>query len=176
MPLIRAIASVVVIGLAVAAFLTFVYTPYECSVVEHEVSLRSDRAMMHGDPLFRAPLARHNLESLAPFRDRYPTVNLLMLDGWNRRMVDDLPGAEQSYQRAIALGARAETFVELGLTQLDAGKTDAAFQSLLAGGAFDKSFILELPYSSLKEELLTTLQERDGYEQVLRRWKKDCVQ
>ena len=47
---------------------------------------------------------------------------------------------------------------------------------LLAGGAFDKSFILELPYSSLKEELLTTLQERDGYEQVLRRWKKDCVQ
>src|SRR2546421_7072351 len=144
MPFVRPLASLVVVAAAVAAFFHFVIVPYECNVVEHDVALRSIRAARHGDMIFRAPLARHNLELLASYRDRYPTVNLLMLDGWNRRMMDDFSGAEQSYERAIALGARAETFVDLGLTQFDAGQRDAGFQNLLAAGAFDKSYILDL--------------------------------
>jgi hypothetical protein len=175
MTLIKAAASALVIAFGAAAFYLFVAIPYDENAVEHDATLRSDRAMRYGDPLLRLPLARHNLELIARYRERYPTVNLLMLDGWNRGILEDYAGAEQSYERAIALDARAETFVELGLAQMHAGKSVTAYQHLLTAGAFDRYYILDLPYPAVRSQILNELAAGIGYTRVLRIWKKDCV-
>jgi len=175
MPLIRAAASALAIAIGAAALYFFVVIPYDENAIEQDVTLRSERATRYGDPLLRLPIARHNLELIDRYRDRYPTVNLLMLDGWNRGMVDDYAGAKNSYDRAIAIGPRAETYVERGLAQMHEGSHDAALQDFLTAAAFDRYYVLDLPYLDVRNQVLGALDHGDGYNNVLRLWKKDCV-
>jgi len=171
----RVAASALVVAAGVAAFYWFVAIPFASNVTEHEVKMRSDRAMRYGSPMFMLPLARHNLQDIAAYRDRYPTVNLLMLEGWNRAMATDYAGAERSYEQAIAMGPRAETLVELGLAQINEGKPDAAFRNFLTAAAFDKSYVLDLPYPDLERRLLDAIEKGTGYEDVMREREKDCA-
>jgi hypothetical protein len=172
--LLRLAGAALVVALAAWAIVELCYVPYESNVIERRVEARSARAQQYRERVYQMSALHNNIDLLAPFAERYPTVNILMLDAANRRLAGDLTGAMASYRRAVALGNRAETFLELGLTALDAGDSATASESLLAAGAFYIGYMLDIPYPSMRDKLIADARNPEVVRGMLLRWNRPC--
>jgi tetratricopeptide (TPR) repeat protein len=120
----------------------YAFVPYRCNVLLTDAKMRVRVAAQSSDPVLAAQLARRNIEDLQSCDRGSPgsTAAAMVLAG-SYRIVGRLNEAERVYERLLTFDRRAEIYYNLGMTQLDEGKRDAALQNLSTACIYNPSYI-----------------------------------
>jgi hypothetical protein len=145
MKLLKAIVAVLVLVAAAVAVQRWCVLPWQCATVVKRVRERSERLRATNDYRTRT-IARRNLELLGPCdvccRNN---VDYLMVKGGNQFALEDYAGALATNQHALTVDRRPEIYLDIGLAQLNLGRTAEATETLMAGSRFNFAIIDEVP-------------------------------
>jgi tetratricopeptide (TPR) repeat protein len=132
-----ALLRVVALLAAVVALHAVCVAPYRGNLALRDIVRRSAAAQT-SDTQNAAVLARQNLDDL----DRVAAARRLdpawyMLYAANALVLDRLPGAVDTYTRALRIDQRPELYVNRGMVLFHLGRTDAAVADLVKAARFD---------------------------------------
>jgi hypothetical protein len=114
-------------------------------------------------------VARDNLKRLEACQGCSSTdIAYLMVKAANEGAIQDLRAAEATYRQALALDRRPELYLNLGLMQLELGKTAEGTQSLLTACRFSFAVINDIPEPEKSEMYTVITRERALVEEQLR--------
>jgi hypothetical protein len=109
------------------------YEPYMCAVIDHRLTIPTQRARENQSTFEGLSRARHNLVILEPALGRCRgeiRVRLLMLAGVNYDTISRHERAAVLYEEALQFDRRPELFLNLGLSKLAQGDRQSALNNL----------------------------------------------
>jgi tetratricopeptide (TPR) repeat protein len=160
MKALKIVAVVLVIAAAVASIRQFCLEPYLCNIEAKRVKTRTERLRGRAD-LVVSVAARENLELLQACQQCFGTnVAYLMIKAANETALQDYGAAEKTYLQALSFDRRPELYLNLGFTQLDAGKIAEGTQSLLTACRFNFAMLAEVPEPKKTELTAVIVRER----------------
>lgn len=147
------------------------FEPLRCNRIEKRITVVT-RTLATMAPARAAPLARRNLEILAPCAADVRSSSIRMLIGANRYYAGNIAGSEDAYVSALRIGARPEILFTLGMVQLEDGRLDEASDNLATAAVFYIGYALELDDAAMRAEIMALAQNNQFVEKVIRRWKR----
>jgi tetratricopeptide (TPR) repeat protein len=171
----KALRIVVVIFVLVAAIVSvrqYCVLPYLCNLTTKRVMTLTER--LRGKPDYVVLVGvRDNLDSLRSCEDCFATnIGYLMVKAANEGALQDYAAAEATYRKALSYDRRPELYLNLGLTQLNLGRTAEGTQSLLTACRFSFAMIVDIPEPEKGEMYTVISRERTAIEERLRRTRK----
>lgn len=164
--LLRLAAILLVWATAAFALQRWCWIPYRCSLVEQQVQKLTLRiASLPDEPAVRTA-ARRNLAAMRPcLGQTFAKVNQLMIAAANYRMLDRADAAIGLYERALQLDRRPELYLNLGLAQIEAGRTKDGIDNLVHACVYNPEFLdeISLYHDEIKhgiDEYQTQMHER----------------
>ncbi|HVS32601.1 MAG TPA: tetratricopeptide repeat protein [Thermoanaerobaculia bacterium] len=136
-------AAVSVGAMAIVLLWYFVAEPYRANLTKREVAAITNAALL-GPEREAAAMARENLQRLQ--RLSYPSVldpEIHVLKAANYRVLRRYQEAIAAYDEALRLEPTAHIYLNRGVTQLAAGRPEAAHESFSRAVRFDRSLAAE---------------------------------
>lgn len=137
--MIKAAIRVAVVVVAALAFYRYAWLPYRANRVLFTVTTQLDQATRYegSDPARAAILARDNLARLQSVERACRTnVEWEMLYAENARLLRRYDEAFAHYDAALRIDHRPEIYFHRGLTRMEAGSVDKAFDDLVLAVRF----------------------------------------
>jgi len=158
----RAVLAAFIVSASAYAIYRFAYFPYSCETMTREISARTDAAEKAPE-YAGAPMARRNLERLAPcVRRVQEDMSIYMLAAANHHILGQLAEARAMEETALRYQRRPELYYALGRLQLEAGDRAAALESLYHAVQFSREYLGELP-ADVVADLTARLQRDDSH-------------
>ena len=153
--ILRIVTVVVVVVLALEALRLVVYHPYVCNIAKSQIEGDTLEALGVSNPGRAAAIARGNIMLIRRCLECAPTdVDLYVELGANWRILNSYEEAIAAYQQALKFDHRPEIYLNLGLTQLEAGRTEAGMQNLAIATKLNPHLTQQVQFTSF-QELLT---------------------
>lgn len=143
----RAASRVAVLVVAALALYRYAWLPYRANRVLFTVTTQLDQATRFegGDPARAAILARDNLARLQSVeRACHTNVEWELLYAENARLLQRFDEAFAHYDAALRIDHRPEIYFHRGMTRMEAGQFDKAFDDLVLAVRFRPGLVEEL--------------------------------
>ena len=145
MNVLKAIAVAAVWVFAIWMIYTTCAVPLRCNAIEDQV----ERSMLatadaSADPLILNVRARNNLARLRPCLEGCSSVNRMMLAAYDLRILHRYADALSLYEQAMRIDRRSELYLNLGLTEIEAGRPDAGVEHLFTACVYNPDLINEV--------------------------------
>ncbi len=136
--MIKAVAMIVIVIAAAALLRVFVIAPYADNRVEREIIVNTAAALRATSEAEASEIARRNLQTLrGPAGRRWAGAEVFVLMAANHRVLRDYGQAIAAYDRAIAIEPSPTLYLNRGVTELAAGRPEAAHESFDLAVRFD---------------------------------------
>jgi hypothetical protein len=141
--ILRRLAALTVMVIAVLALHRLVWLPHQCNVVRRQVEQSLDREWERRHMAVAFDAGVRNEPLLARALEHCPhDVALLMLAGSNQVLMNRYENALRYYERALQLDRRPELHVAAGVAQLNLGRREEALQNFATAAFFAGSSVL----------------------------------
>lgn len=152
--ILKRVGATLVLAATALVLFRLSFTPYRCNIKKKAIQQRTVMALGSPD-LARASIqARRHLAEMASCLEQTPQdVDLYMIAAANYRLLNRQEEAIKMYENALKYDRRPEIYLQLGLTQLTAGKRAEAFHSLVTASEFDVYNIDRIPDPALRDQV-----------------------
>jgi hypothetical protein len=123
---------------AVYALRALVWWPLRCSVVEKDTRLRMEAIEPIAETLKGYRVARSNYETMVrAFDECPPSLDVPMLAAANAQLFNDKTAVLLWNERALTVDRRPELYINLALSQIEAGDVQSAVKNFAIAIRFD---------------------------------------
>jgi len=144
--LVRVVASLAVIVAAVAGSYRLCYLRYRCNLRSASAERTLTNLLSNADQVSARIAARQIDEEMSRCIECWRTdVSFYMARAAALRMLDRLDEAANAYRLALRYDRRAEIYLNLGLTELDAGREEQAADALTTATLLQFSYVDTIP-------------------------------